>query len=56
MIDAVVAVGVERCLELFVRLIQGTYVMYHVTQVYVVIGSTMDKQKMSFQVCCIHNR
>ena len=54
-VDAVVAVGVECCLELLVSLCECAYVVYHVTQVYIVIGCSMYKQQVSFEVACIDN-
>lgn len=55
MIDAVVAVGVECSLELLVCLSERSNVVYHVSQVNIVVGSAVHQQQMSLQLACVYN-
>ena len=54
-IDAVVAIGVERHFELFVGLVQCVGVTYHIAQVHVVVGSAVYEQQLAVQLVGIHN-
>ena len=47
--------GVERCLELLVRLCKRRDVMYHIAQVNVVVGCSVNKQQVAVEVCCVDN-
>ena len=54
-VDAVVAVGVYCCLELLVCLCQCVDVAYHVAQVNIVVGCTVNKQQFAVEFVGIDN-
>ena len=54
-VDAMVAVGIKCSLELLVCLCEGVDIVYHVTQVYVVVSSAVHEQQVTVEFACIHD-